>query len=398
LIPAAGLAAAALALAGQTAPVPRVAPREARDKAIAALHARAAFALPGSKEASRVAEDLQRLGEAYLAEGETGRAAELLTEAYALDEENGLALAELTLCHLRTEDLDGARFYLRLAEERVSRAPPEIYAALGDAYLGLHRLDDAVFAWEEFLRFGGTDPALVARLSRARQELAVSRGQRQLSSEHFQIFADTGVADETVRQVGADLETAASSLGDSLGRRLPARQVVVLYSGRSYFSLVSVPEWSSGLYDGKIRVSVERGSSPEALSAVLIHELAHALVRQAGGDRAPAWFHEGVAQWCEGRRLPVREIRSVVNGSAAASPEALDRAFGQRLARSAARASYAQALSLVEYLVAERGTGALACLLASLSEEGRSFDEALLSEAGLSEGELFRAWKKWAGL
>ena len=42
----------------------------------------------------------------------------------AIDEENGLALAGLTLCYVRAEDYENAHFYLRLAEERSSRAPP----------------------------------------------------------------------------------------------------------------------------------------------------------------------------------------------------------------------------------------------------------------------------------
>lgn len=391
--------AAALAVAAPGA-LPEGLPSGAeREKAIAALHARAESAVPGSREAAEVAAGLERLGAAYLAEGDSGRASELLSESYALDESNGLVLAELTLCTLRAEDYDAARFYLRLAEERVSRAPPEIYAVLGDVYFGLHRLDDAVFAWEEWVRFGGSDPALLARLARAREELAVSRGQRSLALDHFTVFADPGVAEEVVRRAGADLEAAYAAQAAILGRELAARQVVVLYAGRSYFSLVSVPDWSSGLFDGKIRVSVETGAAPpETLSGVLAHELAHALIRQASGGRAPAWFHEGLAQWCEGKRLPVGEVRSAVGSEPAASAETLARRFSAKTNRSEARAAYAQALSLVEYLVAARGTGAVACVLARLAERADTFAAALAAETGWSEAELFAGWRRWAGI
>ena len=378
------------------APPSEVPPPAARDRAIAALHAIAALALPGSRQAAGVAEELARLGAAYLDEGDTGRASELLSEAYALDEENGLILAELTLCHLRAGDPDAARFYLRLAEENVSHAPPEIYAVLGDAYLSMHRLPDAVFAWEEFLRFGGTDPVVLARLSRAREELAVSRGQRSLEFPHFTVFADPGVPGDVLRLAGEELETASAAQAALLGPPPPDRQVAVLYASRAYFSLVSVPDWSSGLYDGKIRIGVEPGEAPEALAAVLAHELAHARIRHSCGGRAPFWFHEGLAQWCEGRRVPRREVREACDPPAA-SAAALDGSFSRRLSRRAARASYAQALSLMEHLVTLSGEGAIACLLARLSEGG-SFEDALAAETGLTEGELFASWRKWAGL
>lgn len=392
------LAPLAAFAAGIAAPAPLqdVPPPAARDRVVAGLHARAAFAPPGSREAARVAGELERLGAAYLSEGDTGRATELLSEAYALDEGNGLILAELTLCHLRAGDPDAARFYLRLAEENVSRAPPEIYAVLGDAYVSLHRLPDAVFAWEEFLRFGGTDPAVLARLSCARDELAVSRGQRSLDFDHVTVFADPGVPADVLRSAGEDLEASSAAQAALLGPPPAPRQVAVLYSSRAYFSLVSVPDWSSGLYDGKIRVGVEPGEAPEALAAVLAHELAHARIRQACGGRAPLWFHEGLAQWCEGKRMTLGKVREYAAASTAVSAGGLDRSFSRRLGREEARASYAQALSLVEHLVRLRGEGAVACLLARLSEGG-SFENALASETGLTEGELFASWKGWVG-
>jgi tetratricopeptide (TPR) repeat protein len=397
LSPAFALVALVLAVSSGPRAVPASGP--ARDRAVAALHGRAERATPGSAEAASVASGLEEIAAVYLAEGHTGRASELLSEAYALDEDNGLVLAELTLCYLRVEDFDAARFYLRRAEERVPRAPPEIYGVLGDVYFGLHRLDDAIVAWDEFVRLGGTDPGILARLARARDELAVSRGQRSETLDDFTIYADPGVGEDLVRAAGADLERAYAEQSEAFHRTLPGRQVVVLYSGRAFFSLVSVPDWSSGLFDGKIRISVDPGGTPPpALAGVLAHELAHAMLRRVSGDRLPAWFHEGLAQWSEGRRIPVREIRSAVGSAPARSLVALDGALSGRLARGAARAAYAQALSLVEYLVAVRGAGAIGCVLEAVAERGVGFGEALSSEADLSEAELFGDWRRWAGI
>ena len=384
----------------RSAPEPAVSvppPGPARDRAVAVLRSRADSARPGSSEAVRVAAEIERIGAACLAEDDLARASELLSEAYTLDEDNGLVLAELTLCYLRAEDDASARFYLRRTEERAVHAPPEAYAVLGDVYVGLHRLDDAVFAWEEFVRLGGSDPAVLARLARARDELAVSRGQRSRRFDHFVVYADPDVDEEAVEAVGAELEAAYPRQAELLGQRLTHSQVVVLYAGRAYFALASVPDWSSGFYDGKIRVSVDPGSVGPGPITVLRHELAHALLR-AAGTRFPAWFHEGVAQWCEGRRLPVREIRSAVEPAPAASSHDLDRLLASRRNRASVRAGYAQALSLVEFLVATRGPGAIACLVDDVAVRGAAFTEALEDEAGVSEGDLFARWRRWAGV
>jgi hypothetical protein len=391
--------AAILATLPQAGPEPGAVPRagSARDREIAAIQQRAANAPPGSAAASRAARELEGMGAAYLAEGAVDRATELLSEAYALDEEDGLVLAELTLCYVRAEDYETAHFYLLRAEERATRAPPEIYSVLGDVYLGLHRLEDAVLAWSECVRLGGSDPGLLRRLALARDELAVSRGQRSIAFDHFTIFADAGVSEELVRMAGAELEAAYAAQAPLLGGRLAAPQLVVLYSGRAYFSLVSVPDWGNGLFDGKIRVSVEAEAiAPGSSRAVLSHELAHALIRAGGSDRVPGWFHEGLAQWCEGRRIPVRDVPAAVGPRAATSVGGLEGGFGRALPKLSARSNYAQALSVVEFLIAARGVGAITCILARLSESEGSFDDVLRGETGLSEKELFAGWKKWA--
>ena len=110
---------AAAALAAQAVSAPRLASSaDERERAVATLHRRAETAVPGTPEARDLAESLAVLGRLFLAEGDTGRAIELLGEAYGLDEENGLTLAELTLAYVRSGDFDSARFYLQRAESK----------------------------------------------------------------------------------------------------------------------------------------------------------------------------------------------------------------------------------------------------------------------------------------
>ena len=336
-----------------------------------------------------------RIGSELLAEGATGPALELLGEAYGLDEGNGRLLADLTLASLRAEDLGAARFYLDRAGGGAEGAPPETYRELGEEYERLQRLEEAALAWGEAVRLAGQDPATLARLSRVRGELAVSRGQRTLSTEHFELFADPDVSEPVLRAAADGLENAYEKMTTTLRAPLMRRQIVVLYSGRAYFSLVSVPDWVGGVYDGKIRVSVQPGGDEDASSAVLAHELAHAVLRQAAGDRVPGWLHEGYAQWRSGRRLPWRELAAALAAGAAPSAAALESSLRGPLDRGAARSVYAQTLSLVEHLVDHRGEGSLACVIEGLGS-GATIDEALVKETGWTTEELFASWTRWA--
>jgi hypothetical protein len=65
--------------------------------------------------------------------------------------------------------------------------------------------------------------------------------------------------------------------------------------------------------------------------------------------------------------------------------------------RATARANYAEALGLVEYLVEERGMGSIICLLHDLGD-GLELGEALQKETGLLPDQLVSRWKVWAHL
>lgn len=342
--------------------------------------------------------ELGLIGRGYLEKGDDGRAVELLEEAFGWDEENGLVLALLTLAYVRRGDFPFARFYLDLAEQRAPRAPSQAYEILGEVYYSLNRLEDAIIAWEHFQRLGGETPATLRRLSKVRQELALASGQRHLETERFSFFWDPSIPAEFVEKVAERLASTYEEQSAFFGTELPEAQIVVLYGGRSYFSLVSVPDWVSGLFDGKIRVSVDPdGGVTWELAAVLSHELAHSFIRHASGDRAPGWLHEGLAQWWEGKRIPRSEIRNDFRGRGPYSLAEMERNLAGHSDRTAARTNYVEALALIEYLTELRGSGAVACLVRGLGS-GRTFAESLRAEVGITPDELFRGWREWARL
>jgi tetratricopeptide (TPR) repeat protein len=334
----------------------------------------------------------------YAARGEAGRAAELLREAAAREPDSGEVLARLTLLHLQQGDFEFARATLDEASERseLRLGPAALWNEAAEKFAAAHRVDDAIAAWELVERYGAADPATSARLARARREAAATPGQRLRQGDRFTIYGDAAIGEDVLARVESHLDAEYARQRDLFGGPpLPTPQVVILYSGRKFFSLVSVPDWVSGVFDGKIRVSLEAGSgfTPEVAS-VLSHELAHAWIRFLSNDRAPGWLHEGFAQWCEGRRLPRRDLKAAFASRPALALGELEANLARRSDFAVARTNYFQALGLVEYLAAARGEGALVCVLRDLGE-GASVSEALARETGLSPAELVAKWRAW---
>jgi tetratricopeptide (TPR) repeat protein len=392
------LPVAFLALFAPAAAAPSPSSARELEHRVADLFRRAAGTPAGSAAAVTLSKEFTEAGAAYLSRGDPARATELLERAYGLDAENGLALAQLTLASVRLENFETAAFYLRLAEQQSARSPPQIYRVLGEVYDSLHRLEDAALAWEQYQRLGGDDPQTLQQLARVRRELSVAIGQRSLRGDEFSFYWDPSIPEAAVARVAQRLSTDYEEQSEFFGTRLPAAQVVVLYAGRAYFSLVSAPEWVSGVFDGKIRVTIDPdGGLTADLAAVLSHELAHAFVRYASADLAPGWLHEGLAQWWEGKRITRSEIHDLFRGKSPHTLAEMEGNLARRGDRAASRTNYMQALAIIEYLMERHGGGSVACIVRDLGT-GRSVAEALLLETGLTPEELFRRWKEWAKL
>ena len=336
----------------------------------------------------------------YQKGNDLSQAIELLSEAVGRDPDNGIALANLILAYLKHEDFEFAGFYLEQATRTTARRQPnpDVYRTIGDFYAASHRLEDAVTAWDYSIRLGSVDPAVLARAERARRELSVTPGQRLLESDHFALYTDAVFSPEVAARAEEHLEREYRRQSNFFGEELDGRQTVILYGGRAYFSLVSVPNWVSGIFDGKIRISLEpvAGWTPQ-LAAVLSHELAHAFIRKTSRGRAPGWLHEGLAQWFEGKRIMRAEFRQTFDRRPLYSLSEMEGNLARTADRIAGRNSYVEALGLVEYLIQERGEGALACVVGSLGEDA-TLANALRRETGYTPVELLSGFRAWANL
>ena len=125
----------------------------------------------------------------------------------------------------------------------------------------------------------------------------------------------------------------------------------------------------------------------------MIHEATHLLVHQATESplaRVPAWLDEGLAMQFEERSI----IRSATVRSAARADRLLSlKNMGSVPGRSRdITLFYAQAWSVVDYMIDTYGPERISPLLVELNS-GRRIDDALATVYGLSVEELDQAWR-----
>lgn len=174
------------------------------------------------------------------------------------------------------------------------------------------------------------------------------------------------------------LERTYADLVQDLGSGPAEKVTVVVYAERDWRLATHAPDWSGGLFDGKVRVPAQglTGVTP-ALLSVLKHEMTHAFVHARTRGRAPTWLHEGLAQLEEGKTAApyAGALLGAWRGSKTFDLASLEGSF-RRFSSARARSSYVVSLAAVEMLRETRGPGALAHLLDSLGE-GTPVEEAM---------------------
>jgi hypothetical protein len=144
------------------------------------------------------------------------------------------------------------------------------------------------------------DPQLAEWIEKVERDSTKSRTGEKLYGTRFQLrYEGAALPPDAARIVVATLEQEFSRIALELGCRTDERITAVVQSREAYMAASEAPEWSAGLYDGKIRVPfVTTGEVPARARQVLAHELVHACLAQMGSY--PVWLHEGLAQRLSG--------------------------------------------------------------------------------------------------
>jgi hypothetical protein len=220
--------------------------------------------------------------------------------------------------------------------------------------------------------------AFLASASAAAQGLVEERFSERASSSVLLVYDGQRLEPGVERTLLGALERAYADLVQDLGSAPPRKVEVVVYSERDWRLATQAPDWSGGLFDGKVRVPAQglTGVTPRLLS-VLKHEMTHAFVAVRTNGRAPTWLHEGLAQVEEGK-TSVPDAGALLDGwrrEGTFGLPALEGSF-RRLSAGQVRSGYLVALAAVEMLRDTRGPGAIGHLLDSLGD-GMPVEEAM---------------------
>lgn len=192
---------------------------------------------------------------------------------------------------------------------------------------------------------------------KVRRELTVEEAMDRGYSSRFVLSHDTDIRSHLADDILAVLEEAYSSVGRDLTMFPASRIAVILYTKKDYRLVTAGPDWSGGLYDGKIRLPVGgAGELSPHLKGVLFHEYTHVVVQELTHGNCPTWLNEGLAE-LQGRKMFNPPLSALVKAAKNGVLFPISRLEGglASLGTSDAALAYQQSYSLVKFMVSAYG-------------------------------------------
>jgi tetratricopeptide (TPR) repeat protein len=317
-----------------------------------------------------------------VAEINAGRPAEAighLLEALDVREDPAL-LALLGIAQERIGDHHNASENLNRALE-LGSTDPMAYVALGRIHRQQGDQQRAVAMLQRARGLGASGSDFDRMLARLERELDAEWDFVDFDTAHFRISFAQGENPEAAEIVSQHLEDAYFAVGRKLDFYPDTPTDVVLYASEDFHNVTQTPDWTGGVYDGRIKLPVRgiHGAS-ELLQRTLRHEYGHVLITKLSNGRAPVWLNEGLAIWAEEQSDGDREnwAYSTISGQHLFTLEELVAPFTQ-LPADRVQVAYAQSYLAVRQILTEHGDRHVLALLEEIGS-GASISSAFESE------------------
>jgi tetratricopeptide (TPR) repeat protein len=278
--------------------------------------------------------ELNDAGWKMLEKGDAVRAAQLFDQALAQRPDEPVLLFGAGVSAQALSRPSDAKPKLRRALDVNPRFTPASLL-LGEIVYREGDLDAAIKTYEAALALSPGQPDLTARLQQWRQEADVHSTLIERRQDRFRVMFE-GRSDAALAAHTTDtLNTAFWRVGQEL-RAYPVNAIqVILYTEKQFRDITRAPEWSGGIYDGRIRIPMAGATRSLALlDRVLVHELTHAMVTSIAPRGVPTWLHEGLAQHFDGADVEAARRRLRMHGQRIPL-EQLERGFFQLTAAGA---------------------------------------------------------------
>jgi tetratricopeptide (TPR) repeat protein len=292
-------------------------------------------------------------GLAAIQSGDGERAASIFRQALEFHPSEGLLHFGAGIAsHVLGREDDALRSLKRALE--LSPRLTDAAKLLGEIQYSAGDVDDAIRSYEQAVAQRPGDLEMRERLDVWRKESSVHRGLTQRNDGRFSIVFEGRTDSELADRAVASLDAAYWRIGKAIGAYPSNSITVTLYTEQQFRDLTRAPEWSSGLFDGRIRIPVKGArQNLRQFDRVLAHELTHAMVTSLAPRGVPAWLHEGLASYFE-----PQDTASAVKVLSVTGPVpvgALLEGFS-RLNERQATAAYAESLLLAEVLMRRAGS------------------------------------------
>ncbi len=277
---------------------------------------------------------------------------------------------------------------------------------LADSMESLGRFDEAVAMLEGGIGIDGlTEPQKAALADRLQaMKVKATEGVRQKSeySRRFFVSFREEEHESLLATVFEVLEASVDEFSEVLGLEPILTPIeVILYRKEAFHDVIpGGPEWSEGIFDGRIRVPVSADMSVsriELLTTILRHELVHALLAHKTHRRQmPTWFDEGLAQYLACRNRSCSGFKfGVTPGSFLPSQKLIEPFI--TLSTIEAGMAYKQSLYLIRLLVSAHGDDGLRQTVKTLPPTGPLQSQLLVQGAGFENFDSFvvQAAQKW---
>jgi tetratricopeptide (TPR) repeat protein len=262
----------------------------------------------------------------------------------------------------------------------------------GNLQPALEFLEKAVLLKDDFA-------AAKEMAEKVRRELSVEKTMDRGFSSRFVISYDAETKSHLAGDILSALEDAYSNVGRDLSLFPTGRIPVILYTKKDFRTVTAGPDWSGGLYDGKIRLPVGGADelSPQ-LKGVLFHEYTHVVVQEMTHGNCPTWLNEGLAE-LEGRKIfnhPLAELGKAAKSGKYLPMSRLEGGFTSFDTREAALA-YQQSYVFVNFMVSAYGWPKVTELLQQLGT-GLNTKEAMkkvMADFGLDYEGVVAEWRSY---
>ena len=249
-------------------------------------------------------------------------------------------------------------------------------------------VSQAISTYERALTHAPNDPQLTSKLNAWRADAEASRGFVERRVDRFRVMFQGHVDKALAARTTELLESAFWRIGKTIGAYPSDPVVVMLYTEKQFRDITQAPEWSGGIYDGRIRVpAAGAAQSPRLFERVLAHELTHAMIASLAPRGIPTWLHEGLAQYFEGDDPAAAQRRLRAVGQVVPL-RYLEGSFG-RLTTAQAGVAYDQSLVVVDAII-QRGNVDWNALFRALGDSSRTVHIRQLRVAVLRAGKRNR--------